>query len=123
MNIVLWIVQVFLAVVFLGSGIAKTSQPPDKLAPRMPWVPHAPIAFVRFLGACELLAGIGLILPALTKIMPWLTIAAAAGLIVVMVCAIVVNTRLGEQKTIRVNVIFLALAVLVVVGRIALEPF
>jgi putative oxidoreductase len=122
MNIVLWVVQVVLALVFLGSGVTKVIQSPEKLAPRMHWVPHFPVAFVRFIGVSEALAGIGLILPALTKILPWLTIAAAGGLIIVMVSAIVVNARMGDYKTITPNVVFLLLATFVMIGRIALQP-
>src|SRR5262252_2653165 len=73
MNIFLWIVQILLALAFLMAGILKTMQPIDKLAARMKWVNSLrPPQLVRLIGVLELLGAIGLILPAVTGIWPWL---------------------------------------------------
>jgi putative oxidoreductase len=77
MNIALWVVQALLALLFLLAGFPKATQPLDRLAGRMGWVKVVPQALTRFIGIAEILGAIGLILPALTHILPWLTIAAA----------------------------------------------
>jgi hypothetical protein len=81
-----------------------------------------PAPFVRFIGVAEILGAIGLILPALTGILPWLTVAAAIGLAIVMASAIIFHLMRGEANHIAVNVVFLALLLFVVYGRLALAP-
>ena len=63
MNIVLWVLQVFLGGMFLFAGIQKAFRPLDAIAKMMTWVPHVPPPLVRFIGVAELLGGIGLIAP------------------------------------------------------------
>ena len=81
MNIVLWILQVLLAVLFGWHGWLFLAPPPELVeimnAEFAPW-------FRIFLGVAEWLAAAGLILPGVTRIMPWLTALAAAGLMIVM---------------------------------------
>ena len=81
MNIVLWVVQGLLALAFLLAGFMKTFMPVETLKKNMAWVNSVPAAFVRFIGVSEILGAIGLILPAITGIGTWLTMAAAAGLV------------------------------------------
>jgi uncharacterized membrane protein YphA (DoxX/SURF4 family) len=123
MDIALWIVQSLLALAFLAAGVMKTFSPLDKLGAQMPWVKRWPAGMVRFIGIAELLAGIGLILPAATHILPWLTIAAAVGLVLVMILAAIEHTRHREFSGIGANVVLLLLAAFVVLGRMALAPF
>jgi uncharacterized membrane protein YphA (DoxX/SURF4 family) len=117
MTIVLWIVQGLLALAFLMAGVLKTTQPIDALSKRMGWVSVAPQWFVRFVGAAEVLGAIGLILPLATGILPWLTVAAAIGLAIVMVSAFVFHLTRREAAQVPTNLILLALALVIVVGR------
>ena len=93
MNIVLWIVQVLLALLFLFSGSMKFVLPYADMIKDAPVVlPHA---FFLFIGICEILGGIGLILPWLTKIKPGLTPLAASLLVIIMIGAAVI-TAMGS---------------------------
>jgi uncharacterized membrane protein YphA (DoxX/SURF4 family) len=69
----LWVAQVLLAVAFLGAGATKLSQPKEKLAKNMAWVEDFSQPAVRLIGAVEVLGAIGVVVPALTGILPWLT--------------------------------------------------
>ncbi|MGW3604082.1 DoxX family protein [Micromonospora sp. NPDC005161] len=93
MNLVLWIIQILLAVVFAGAGTAKLTQPKDKLRDLMRWVDPVPPHQVKALGAAELLAAVGLVLPPLTGIATVLTPLAAVGLVIVMIGGILVHLR------------------------------
>ncbi len=121
-NIVLWIVQGLLALAFLLSGFTKTFQPLATVRKNMPWASDVPAPFVRFLGVAEMLGAIGLILPAITGIGTWLTVAAAAGLVVVMASASIFHASRREYSTIGMNVVLLGLSVLVIVGRLTFAP-
>src|SRR5262245_22830625 len=81
----LWTVQVLLAIAFGMAGVMKATQPIEVLAAQMVWPGDVPSALVRFIGVSELLGGIGLVLPAATRIQPRLTPLAAVGLVVVMI--------------------------------------
>ena len=85
MNRALWIVQWLLAVVFLLTGGMKLLSPIEELTAQMP----LPGPFIRFIGVVELLGVLGLILPSLLRIRPGLTPLAAAGLVIVMIGAVV----------------------------------
>lgn len=117
MNTALWIVQGVLAVLFALAGVLKTTRPKEKLAPMLPWVEDYSPATVRFIGAVELLAAAGLVLPAVLGVATVLTPLAAAGLAVTMVLAAVVHVRRNEPGAVVVNVVLLALAGFVVWGR------
>jgi uncharacterized membrane protein len=93
MNIILWVVQIILALLFLFAGAMKFLMPADELAKNMP--PFLSIGFVYFIGVCEILGGIGLVVPWLTKIKPALTPLAAALLFIVMLGAVVVSAMGG----------------------------
>jgi len=122
MNVALWVIQGILAAGYLLAGITKATQPVPTLAKTMMWVPSTPLPFVRFIGIAEVLGAIGLILPLVTGIAPWLTIAAAAGLVIVQIGAVGLHVSRGESSRLAVNVIFLLLALAIVVGRIAWVP-
>ncbi|MGZ3678611.1 MAG: DoxX family protein [Ktedonobacterales bacterium] len=122
MNIVLWGMQGLLAAAYLMAGGLKASQPIDILGKSMGWVRSVPAGFVRFIGIAEVLGAIGLILPMVTGTLPWLTVAAAVGLVVVQVGAIVVHVTRHEMQRIPVNIVLLLLAVLVAIGRLAIMP-
>jgi uncharacterized membrane protein YphA (DoxX/SURF4 family) len=116
-NVVLWVLQWFLAAAFVIAGVLKSTQPKEKLAPNLPWVEDYRPATIRFIGIVEFLGGLGLVLPALTGIAPILTPLAATGIAVIMVLAIVVHARRKEPAGIATNVVLLALAAFVAWGR------
>ena len=122
MNIALWIVQALLALVFVAAGLRKATQPIDTLAVSMKWAKDFSSWIVRAIGALEILGGIGVILPAATGILPWLTPVAAIGLVLTMVGAMILHMRRGEVSHIGLNVILLLLALFVVYGRFVVVP-
>jgi hypothetical protein len=83
----------------------------------LPWVKDSSKGLVTFIGVAELLGGLGLILPLSIGIMPSLTPIAGVGLAVVMLLAAVFHARRGEFKGIGLNIILLALALFVAIGR------
>lgn len=117
MNVVLWIVQGLLAAMFLMAGIAKTTQPRDKLAKQLPWVNDFATPVVRLIGTAEFAAALGLILPAATGIATVLTPLAATGLAVIMLGAMGVHARRKEPGAIAFNAILLIAAGFVAWGR------
>src|SRR5688572_16471452 len=122
MNTGIWIVQVLLAVAFALAGASKLMQPYDALTKRMAWVTDLPVAAIRVIGALELAGAIGLILPGLTGIMPWLTPLAAVGLGLTMVGAMGLHIRRTEYSHVVTNAVLLALAVFVAYGRFVAVP-
>jgi uncharacterized membrane protein YphA (DoxX/SURF4 family) len=122
MNIALWIVQILLALAFAMAGIMKVTQPIDRLETRMGWVKDVGPRGVRLIGSLEILGAIGLILPAVTGILPWLTPVAAVGFVLTMVGAMITQGRRGEYSGIGVNVVLLLLALFVVYGRFVIVP-
>ncbi len=88
MNIALWIIQVLLGLLFVFSGVVKFVTPVDEMLKQMPVALSG--AFIHFIGVCEILGGIGLILPALLRIKPGLTPLAAVCLIIIMIGAVAI---------------------------------
>lgn len=118
MNIVLWIIAAVLAAAFLGAGLMKVSQPKQKLAAAgMGWAEDFSARAVKLIGTLEILAAIGLILPAALSIAPVLVPLAALGLGLIMVGAVLTHLRRKEPQVVVVNVVLLVLAVLVAWGR------
>ena len=117
MNVVLWIIQGLLAVAFLAAGAVKLSTPREKLITTMGWVNDVPQRGVRAIAALEVLAGIGLILPAALKIAQVLTPLAATGLVVLMLGAAGLHARRKEPQYIVANAVLLVLAAIVAWGR------
>ena len=117
MNVFLWIVQVILAALFGLAGLMKSTQPTDKLAPKLPWVEDFAPNTVRFIGIVELLGAIGLILPAATGIVPILTPIAATGLAITMVLAVAIHARRKEPSGVVLTAILLVLTAFVAWGR------
>ncbi|MFB7815022.1 DoxX family protein [Paenibacillus chitinolyticus] len=117
MNVVLWIVQGILALGFIYSGWLKAFQYEAAKA-SWTWVSDVPKALVFFIGLAELLGVIGLILPQATKIVPVLTPTAAAGLAAIVLFGAVFHIMRGEYRQIGVNIIFLAFALFVAIGRL-----
>jgi uncharacterized membrane protein YphA (DoxX/SURF4 family) len=122
MGIAVWVAQVLLAVVFLGAGATKLMQPKEKLAKNMGWVEDFSQPTVRIIGALEVLGAIGVVLPALTGILPWLTPLAALGLVLLMAGAVYTHLRREEGSAVVPPAVLLLLAALVAVGRSFVLP-
>jgi len=95
-HIGLWIAQVLLALIFFMGGSTVLFTPVEKLAPTMSFVNYYPLAVVKFAGLSEMAGAIGLILPSLLRIKPVLTPLAAAGLLLVMILAVIYHLTHGE---------------------------
>ncbi|GAA4607299.1 DoxX family protein [Actinoallomurus liliacearum] len=119
MNLALWICAGLLALVALAGGISKTFVPKEKLAAAHGggWTDAASVGFVKSLGVLELLAAVGLILPALVGIAPVLVPVTAVCWILLMVGAMVTHGRRGEFALVALNLAYLALAVFIACGR------
>jgi len=89
MNKLLWVIQVLLAVLYLFSGVMKFVIPPEVMMKQS----QLPLWFLRFIGVCEILGAIGLIVPGLTRIKPVLTPLAAAGLVIIMIGAVSITVK------------------------------
>lgn len=122
MNIAIWIAQILLALAFAGSGISKLVQPYEKLAAQMAYVNDFTPGVMRAIGTWEVLGAIGVVLPTLTGILPWLTPAAAFGLAVNMGGAMATHLRRKEYPMLIVNLVLLALAGFVAYGRLVAIP-
>jgi uncharacterized membrane protein YphA (DoxX/SURF4 family) len=121
MNIALWVVQVLVGSAFLIAGWTKAFQY-QQARQQLAWVPHVPGELTRFIGAAEILGGIGLVVPAATHILPWLTPLAAVGLAVIMVLAMAFHATRGEWRALPASVSLGLLALVIVVGRVFVQP-
>ena len=115
----LWTFQVLLALLFLFAGIMKLVTPAEKLAAQ---APQFSVNFMRFIGVVETLGGLGMVLPGLLKIKTGLTPLAAAGLVIVMIGAVVVAYQTMGVKGIAVPLVTGLLAAFVAYGRWRLWP-
>ncbi|MFY1573562.1 DoxX family protein [Verrucosispora sp. WMMD703] len=125
MNLALWIAAGLLAAVALAGGISKTFVPKEKLAAHSggEWTGHASVGFVKTLGVLELLAAVGLILPAVLDIAPFMVPVTAVCWILLMVGAMITHARFGQPKLVMLNLVYLLLAAFIAWGRFVLEPF
>ena len=127
MNIALWILQGLLAVMFLMAGIMKATKSKDELkeaaGENMAWVDSVSASNVRLIGMLEVLIALGLILPHLTGILPWLTPLAAVGFVCTMIGAAALHVQRGDgAQAIVTNIVLLLLAAFVAYGRLVLIP-
>ena len=113
----LWIVQGLLAAVFLFSGGSKLATPIQVLAEQS----HLSGAFMKFIGVCEVLGALGLVLPGVTHIRPGLTPLAAALLVIIMIGA-TVSTAIVLPALIALPAVVLLLTAFVAYGRWRLAP-
>jgi uncharacterized membrane protein YphA (DoxX/SURF4 family) len=123
LNIALWIVAGLLALAFLAAGSMKALRPKAALRDNMAWVDDFSDGTVKAIGVLEILAAIGLILPAALDIAPILVPLAATGLVLIMIGAIVVHTRRKEYQGLPINVVLLVLAAFVAWGRFGPHSF
>jgi hypothetical protein len=116
---VLWVVQGLLAALFLFAGVMKLVLPAEALTAQSPFSAE----FLRFIGVCETLGAIGLLLPGLLRIKPELTAIAAGGLVIIMVGATVFTLTTPAAATAAIPFIVGVLAAFVAYGRWRVAPY
>jgi uncharacterized membrane protein YphA (DoxX/SURF4 family) len=119
MNILLWVLQVLLALAFLAHGWIFLVPPPEMIDQMNASISPALRIFI---GVAEVLAGVGLTLPAITRIMPWLVPWAAAGLVVVMISATVFHVMRNEMMSALTTTVLLVLVTFVAYMRWKVLP-
>ena len=119
MQIGLWVLQVLLAAAFLAHGVLMLN-PPASIVEQMN--ASLPRWFQLFLGVAEVMASIGLTLPGLTRILPWLVSWAAGGVMIVMICATILHVTRGEISSAATTFVLLLLASAVAYGRGIVAP-
>jgi hypothetical protein len=119
MHLALWIATALLALVALAGGISKTFVPKEKLvaAPGGEWTGHFGSGFVKTLGVLELLATVGLILPAVLGIAMFMVPVTALCWMLLMIGAMMAHILTGSPKAVIVNVVYFGLAAFIAWGR------
>ena len=123
-NIILWVLQILTALAFVGAAYTHgVRHEQTKSQPGMQWLAALPDGLRVFVVICEALGGIGLILPALTGILPWLTALAGALLALMMLLGVGFHLVRREYPNLILNGILLVLAAVVAYGRFVVAPF
>jgi len=118
MNTILWILQSFIAAIFLYSGVQKTIYTEQKLVARgQTGVEGLQPGLIRFIGVSEILGTIGIILPLLLHILPVLTVISAIGFAVIMVPAAIIHYKRHEPKNVFTNCVLFVICAFIVYGR------
>jgi len=118
MNAVLWVLQVLLAAAFFAHGMLFLT-PPANMVEALSVFPRP---FQIFLGTAEVLAAIGLTLPGITHILPWLVPSAAAGVMIVMISATIFHVSRGEVSSAITTAILLVIATFIAYMRWKVMP-
>ena len=123
MNVLLWILQVLLALLFLVAGVPKLVLPISTLtAAASPNAIVLPGWFIRFIGVCEVLGALGLILPGLLKTRQYLTPLAALGLAIIMAGAVVVSIMRDGVQLAVIPFVSLLLLLFIAYARWRVQP-
>ncbi|MFD5795830.1 DoxX family protein [Streptomyces diastatochromogenes] len=125
MDLALWIAAGLLAAVALAGGVSKAFVPLEKLAaaPGGEWTEDAGVGFVRSLGVLELLAAVGLILPAVVGVAPVLVPVTAVCWVLLMAGAMITHIRHDGLEFVVLNLVYLALAAFIAWGRFGPASF
>ncbi|MEU3563421.1 MULTISPECIES: DoxX family protein [unclassified Kitasatospora] len=126
MNVALWIVAGLLAAVYLVGGAFKMLAPKERIAATGAagrWVEDFTEGGVKAIGAVEVLAAAGLVLPAVLGIAPVFVPLAAVGLVLLMAGAAAVRVRRREYRLVAVDAVYILLAAFVAWGRLGPESF
>lgn len=115
-NMSVWLAQLMIAIPFAGIAMMKLTAPLPELGRRVPWAADYP-NLVRVMGAVDLLGAVGILVPALLRIEPRLTVWAAFGCATLMTAAIVFHLARGEARATPINVVYFLLALYVWWGR------
>jgi uncharacterized membrane protein YphA (DoxX/SURF4 family) len=118
----LWVAQSILAAMFCAAGFMKITTPIPELSKMMAWTGQLPEVFVRTMGVVDLAGGLGVLLPALTRIKPKLSVIAAMCCAILQICAIIFHVTRGEAALTPLNFILLALLLFVFWGRSKRAP-
>lgn len=117
MNIALWVLQVLLGLVFGFHSYFRLRPSPERMQSGMSYVLEMPVSLRLFAGIAEGLAGLALVIPPLLRVLPWLTPLAAAGLVLLVLGAIVFHVRRREYPNVGFNAVLGVLAAHVAWGR------
>jgi hypothetical protein len=117
LNVLLWVLQGLLALAFLFAGGMKLSQPREKLKEQMAYMEDYSDQTIKLIGGLEVLAAVGLVLPAAIGIATWLTPLAAVGLVLMMIGAVIVHLRRNEGSQVAAPAVLGLLAAVIVWGR------
>ena len=125
MNLLLWILAGLLAAFFLFAGLTKLARSKRKLlgSPNMGWAADFPPGLIKLIGALEVLAALGLILPAVLGTAVVLVPLAATGLALLMAGAAITHGRRKEGQAVVTNLVLLVLAAVVAWGRFGPHAF
>lgn len=123
MNVTLWIIAGVLAALFLLSGVTKLTQPREKLVASSGALEGFGAGAIKAIGLLEVLAAVGLILPAVVDIAPILVPLAAVGVVLLMAGAMIVHLRRREAQGVAMTLVLLALAGFVAWARFGAESF
>ena len=118
----LWVSQALIFVSFVMIGFMKLVTPIPDLARIIAWAGQLPEAVVRLMGLIDIAGGVGILLPALTRIKPQLTDLAALGCVCLQICAIIFHFSRGEASFTPLNFVFLTLSAFVLWGRRTRAP-
>lgn len=119
MNILLWVLQVLLAAAFLAHGWLFLAPSPEVAVQMNASLPRW---FSVFLGMAEVLAAVGLTLPGMTRILPWLVVWAAGGIMIVSASATVFHLARAEFSSAATTLVLFVLATLVAIARHRILP-
>ena len=122
LNISLWVVQVLLSLTLVGTGIWKLAAPIPELAAKMPWMGQVSPSFLYLTAVFDILGGLGVLLPSLTRIKPRLAVLGALGCVALMAAAIVFHVSRGEAAKTPFNFLLVALSLFVAWGRRSKVP-
>ena len=127
MNAVLWTVQVLSGIFWTVTGFGKACCMDmtvwNHMLPQVPWFAAVPRPLFIFIGVCEFLGGVGLILPAMTGVKPKLTPIAAFGLALIMIIAAVFHIVRGEYNFfLPINLVLGGVCAFIGYGRLLLKP-
>ena len=122
LNVALWIVQGLLALTFAGTGFWKILTPIPELASKMPWMGQVSPSFLYATAVFDILGGIGVLLPSVTRIKPGLAVLGALGCAALQASAAVFHVMRGEAANTPFNFFLIALALFVAWGRRSKVP-
>lgn len=125
LRVALWTAQTLIFAAFCLFGAMKLFMPVEQLAAMWVWPGTVPTWLLRLMGLIDLAGGLGVLVPALTRIQPRLTVLAALGCVVLQICAIVFHAVRGEWAALPLNFILLPIVAFILWGRggrVPIEP-
>ncbi|MRW93494.1 DoxX family protein [Duganella sp. FT80W] len=122
LRVALWVAQTLIFIAFILFGCMKLFLPVQQLASMWVWPGEVPEWFLRLMGAIDVAGGVGILLPALTRIQPRLGVLAALGCVVLQLAAIMFHSSRGEFAALPLNFILLALVSFILWGRGSKAP-